>query len=249
MSEIVPDDITRLLLVEGPDDKQFFKRLLSRMAKTNEYASNLSRCKIRKFGGKEKLSEYLIEVIQTPNFKYLDKIWIVRDADYNMTESEKVMGAPRRVLQSVNTAISNAYSKSSRVLTPPELQGFMLSTDGRPSFSLMVLPDSNVSAGGTLETMLLKALAADPMLDCVNEYFECVKKCHPDSEVATNREDKNRLNVLLSGKLVLRDMARSKDTTRELPRFMYSMKWWNDDTFNDPIFDDARAFLAQPLAP
>ena len=249
MTEIVPDDITRLLLVEGPDDDQFFRRLMSQVPKTNTLISNLSRYKIGMFGGKDKLSEYLIEVIQTPNFKYLDKIWIVRDADYNMTESEQAVGAPQRVLQSVNTAISNAYSKSSRDLTPPELQGLMLSTEGRPSFSLMVLPDSNVSAEGSLETMLLKALADDPMLGCVDEYFECVKKCHPESEVATNREDKNRLNVLLSGKLVLRDLARSTDTTRELPRFMYRMKWWNDDTFNDPAFDDAKAFLSQLLTP
>jgi len=248
MSEIVPDDITRLLLVEGPDDKQFFKRLLSQMPKANEHTSNLSRSKIRKFGGKEKLSKYLIEVIQTPNFKYLDKIWIVRDADYNMTESEQAMGAPRRVLQSVNTAIRNAYSESSRDLTPPELQDFMLPTNGRPSFSLMVLPDSYVSAEGSLETILLKALADDPMLGCVDEYFECVKKCHPESEVARNREDKNRLTVLLSGKLILRDLARSEDATRELPRYMYSMKWWNDDTFNDPTFDDAKTFLTQLLA-
>ena len=248
MTEIVPDDTTRLLLVEGSDDKQFFKRLLSQMRKTNALTSNLSRYKIRKFRGKDKLSEYLIEVIQTPNFKYLDKIWIVRDADYNMTESEQAMGAPRRVLQSVNTAISNAYSKSSRDLTPPELQDFMLPTDRRPSFSLMVLPNSDVSAEGSLETILLKALADDPMLGCVDEYFECVKQRHAESEVARNREDKNRLNVLLSGKLVLRDMARSKDTTRELPRFMYNMKWWNDDTFNDPMFTKAKTFLTQLLA-
>ena len=248
MTEIVPDDITRLLLVEGPDDDQFFKRLMSQVPMVNAFTSNLSRYKIGVFGGKDKLSEYLFEVIQSPNFKYLDKIWIVRDADYNMTESEQAMGAPRRVLQSVNSAIGNAYSKSSKDLNPPELQDFMLPTDGRPSFSLMVLPDSNVSAEGSLETILLKALADDPMLGCVDEYFECVKKCHPESEVARSREDKNRLSVLLSGKLVLRDMARSKDTTRELPRFMYNMKWWNDDTFNDPTFDSAKAFLTQLLA-
>lgn len=248
MTEIVPDDTTRLLLVEGPDDKQFFKRLLSQMPKSNALTANLSRSKIRTFGGKDKLSKYLIEVIQTPNFKYLDKIWIVRDADYNMTESEQEKGAPRRVLQSVNTAISNAFSKSSRELTPPELRDFMLPTDGRPSFSLMVLPNSDYSAEGSLETILLKALADDPMLCCVDEYFECIKKCHAESEVARNREDKNRLSVLLSGKLVLRDLASSRDVTRELPRFMYNMKWWNDDIFEAPLFDQAKVFLTQLLA-
>ena len=28
---------------------------------------------------------------------------------------------------------------------------------------------------------------------------------------------------------------------------MYNMKWWDDDTFDSPAFDDAKAFLRQLL--
>ena len=125
----------------------------------------------------------------------------------------------------------------------------MTPSDSTPSMSLLVLPNSDGNAEGSLETLLLSALAGDPMMDCVDEYFECAKEKHPESDVARNREDKIRLSVLLAGKLVLRDLARSKDATRELPRFMYNMKWWDDSIFDDTLFDDAKAFLTQLLKP
>ena len=248
MTDLIPDGVTRLLLVEGPDDKQFFKRLIKNMQSKHELPPDLSDYKIRKYGGKRRLGAYLFELLQQPNFDSVDKIWIARDVDYNENESERERGAPLRALDSVNTAIRNSYSESSRKIEPPELQDFMTPSDSTPSLSLLGLPNTDITAEGSLETMLLNALAEDPMVCCVDSYFKCVKEKHPESAVARNREDKNRLSVLLSGKLILRDLARSKDATRELPRFMYNMKWWNDSVFDDAAFDDAKAFLRQLLA-
>ncbi len=248
MTDLIPDGVSRLLLVEGPDDKQFFKRLLKHMQGKRDIPFDLSCFKIRKYRSKNKLGAYLFELLQHPNFSSLQRIWIVRDVDYNQTETERQEGAPVRTLQSVNTAIRNSFSQTSRVIDPPELQGFMTPSASTPSLSLLVLPNSEHATEGALETLLLEALADDPVMYCVDNFFECVKEKHPDSEVAANREDKNRLGVFLSGKLILRDMARSEDSTRELPRYMYNMKWWNDSVFTDPVFHDAKAFLKQLLA-
>ncbi len=247
MTDLIPEGIMRLLLVEGSDDKQFFNRLISHMQSKTDAPFDLSRYKIRKFGGKDKLGKYLYELVQYPNFSTVEKIWIVRDADYNGKESVRERGAPLRALDSVNGAIQQAYTRSSQNLEPPELQGFMMPTESKPSFSLLVLPDGDQDTEGTLETLLLEVLANDPMMPCVDDYFRCVKKNRPESAVAINREDKSRLSVLLSGKLILRDAARSKDATGELPRYMYNMKWWDDRVFDDPVFDDTKNFLTQLL--
>ena len=247
MTDRIPDDVTFLLLVEGPDDEQFFTRLIAHMEQNHDTPFHLERFRILSFRGKDNLGIYLYQLIQHHNFSYVDKIWIVRDADYNTKRSEQARGAPLRALDSVNGAIRQAYSKSSTEIEPPELQGFRMPTDSKPSFSLLVLPNDDHSTEGTHETLLLKVLADNPMIPCVDEYFECVKKKHPKSAVAKNREDKSRLSVLLSGKLILRDAARSKDATRELPRYMYNMKWWDDSVFDDPVLDDTKNFLTQIL--
>ena len=248
MTDLIPDGVTRLLLVEGSDDKQFFKRLVKHMQSKRESPFNLAQFKIRKFKGKNKLADYMFELLQHQNFSEVEKIGIVRDVDYNDKKSERDRGAPLRTLDSVNAAIRKSFKESSRDITPPMFHDFISPTGMRPSLSLMVMPNSEVSAEGSLETILLKSLADDPMMSCVEKYFACVEEKHPESEFARNRMDKNRLSVFLSGKLILRDMARSKDATRELPRFMYNMKWWNDDIFEAPMFDQAKAFLAQLLA-
>lgn len=247
MTDLIPDGVTRLLLVEGPDDKQFFKRLIKHMQSKRETPFDLSCFKIRKYRGKKKLGAFLFELLQQTNFDSVDRIWIARDVDYNEQESERERGAPFRTFDSVNTAIQNSFSESSKGIQPPKLNDFMTPTETNPSLSLLVFPNSAHTSEGALETLLLKALADDPVMCCVDKYFECVKQEHPESAVAANREDKNRLGVFLSGKLILRDMARSKDATRELPRYMYNMKWWNDSVFSDPVFDDAIAFLEQLL--
>ncbi len=249
MTDLIPEGVTRLLLVEGPDDKQFFKRLLKHMQSKREIPFDLTCLKIRKFGGKNKLGAYLFELLQQPNFESVDKIWIVRDADFNESDPQRAVGAPKRALQNANSAIDNAYRESSRDIVPPVLRDFMSPTDGHPKLSFMVLPDSEKATEGSLETLLLRALRCDSMMPCVDEYLACVKKKHAESEVARNREDKSRISVLLSGKLILRELSRSKDSSRELPRFMFSMKWWDDSVFDDHAFDDAKAFLTQLLAP
>lgn len=248
MTDLIPEGTTRLLLVEGPDDKQFFKRLLAYLQTKRDTPFDLSQFKIRKYRGKDKLGAYLLQLTQHPRFNLVDRIWIVRDVDFNEKESERERGAPLRALDSVKTAIRNSFNESSRGIDPPELRNFMSPTGGKPNLSLLVLPNSDHNTEGALETLLLQALTKDPMMSCVDEYLECVKEKHIESEVARSRKDKSRLSVLLSGKLILTDLARSEDANRKLPRFMYNMKWWKDEVFEDPLFNEAKTFLHQLLA-
>ena len=114
MTDLIPDDVARILLVEGPDDKQFFARLIAHMQTAQDKQIDLSSFRIRDYGGKNRLGEYMLELLQHPNFSSVERLWIVRDVDYNKTETERERGAPLRALDSVNSAIRNSYSESSR---------------------------------------------------------------------------------------------------------------------------------------
>ena len=248
MTDIIPEGVTRLLLVEGQDDRVFFERLLAYMNEGRAQPLDVAHLKTNEYRGKQQLWAAVGEYLRLPNFDNVARIGIVCDADFNETDTEREAGAPRRALDSVNSQIHRAYSNYDKDITPPLLEGFMTPTSGKPSFSLLVLPGSDKETEGSLETMLLDALGKDPLLPCVDDYFRCVQAVHPQSDIARNRLDKNRLDVMLAGKLILRDMARSKDATRELPRHMYSMKWWSDELLDHPAFADARNFLRQLLS-
>ncbi len=249
MNDPIPDGVNRLLLVEGPDDREFFKRLASALYGQGNFNLDSVPVKISEYGGKSRLSVHLYRLFQNHNFRELDRIWIVRDVDYNLSESEREVGAPTRALQSVNSAIALAYERSSRKSDPPILPGYLLPTEGQPSFSLLAMPSSKHEAEGSLETLLLAAINRDPLLPCVDKYFKCVESAHFCSDIARNRLDKNRLRVLVFGKAIDRTTAASDEANSELPRFMYSMRWWDNRIFEDPLFNDAKDFLHQLLKP
>ena len=233
MAELIPADKTRLLLVEGQDDEVFFDRYLDHIATISDALIQASALSIIQYGGKDQLSRLLRELRNAENFELVTHIGIVRDADFNTD-----------AFQSIQSAINSA-NRRNPVKYPVPRQHLEVES-GQPNMMALVLPAPERE--GTLETVLLQALADDPEMRCVDEYFECVKNQRPESEVARNRVDKQRLGVLLSGKLIIRDLARNKDATRELPRYMYNMKWWHDGTFDHPAFNPAKAFLTQLLA-
>ena len=248
IAELIPDKKTLLLLVEGTTDKIFFDRLASQLKNKDGSSRNLSNFVTCKFGGKTLLAQFLVQLMQHQNFKYVDRIWIVRDADYNDSEAQREEGAPKRALKSVNSAIRNAYGASSKNIDPPELQDFMTPLPSRPSFSLLVLPDTETEAEGSLETLLLAALKDDALIPCVKEYITCVKETYKNSEIARNREDKNKMQVLVGGKMIVRDLTRSQDASPDKVPHIYSMKWWKDEKiWENDAFDQAKEFLTQLL--
>ena len=64
------------------------------------------------------------------------------------------------------------------------------------------------------------------------------------------RLPKSKLSVYLSGKVTDVDFARHDDAKRLFLTQALDMKWWDEeDMWNKPAFDDAKAFLRQLLAP
>ena len=219
MTELIPEGTSRLLLVEGKEDKQFFIQL--------GYPSELP-C-ILQYEGKNNLAGFLYQLIQNSNFKQVSQIGIVRDADYGTD-----------AFQSVRTAIKNANANSPRQLPVPKT--VIEPSEGSPKVSVLILPSEK--RDGMLEDLVLDALNDDPITPCVNDFFTCLKD--RKVEIVQERLSKARVRVFITGKNVDRQAAVSDDTDKLYLSDIYKMSWWRGDAFwKHESFDEAKAFLRQ----
>jgi len=231
MIDQIPEGKTRLLLVEGKDDIEFFERLAMYLQSLGTSLSNYTKCEFTQYGGKSKLSGYLFQIVNHPRFSQLTHIGIVRDFDFNTD-----------ALSSIISAISTANMESGKNALPIP-QTILRPTAERPFVTALPIP---LDREGALETILLEVFGADPIMSCVDEYFRCIEKS-PNACVLEQRLDKQRLHVFIAGKKVDRTQSTQDDVKRNMLRNIYSMTWLPDDFWEHTIFDDAKAFLAQLL--
>ena len=223
MTELIPGGKSRLLLVEGKEDKEFFIQLGSHL----EFPEGIPW--ILKYEGKAKLSKFLSQLIQNQNFKRVSQIGIVRDADYGTD-----------ALQSVRDALKKANANSPRLLPVPK--NVIEPSEGSPKVSVLILPSEK--RDGMLEDLVLDALNDDPITPCVNDFFTCLK--NRKVEIVQERLSKARVRVFITGKNVDRQAAVSDDMDKLYLSDIYKMSWWRGVAFwKHESFDEAKAFLRQ----
>ena len=144
----------RLLLVEGNDDVQFFRRVIQRRQSVG--------MQVIDFGGKDRLGTFLTDVL-VPRVRATDIvriIGIVRDADdvydtafQSVSDSLRRVGlpAPHAPATPVNSLIDGSEI----------------------SVAVYIMPDN--ASSGDLETLILRAVEGRTALDCVDTYIECLK--------------------------------------------------------------------------
>ncbi|MFQ5880501.1 MAG: DUF3226 domain-containing protein, partial [Dehalococcoidia bacterium] len=135
------------LLVEGADGHRFFAALTSEMA--------LSGIQVQNYGGVTELASFLKALRDTSGFRErVSSVGIVRDAEASASSA----------FQSVQSAVQNAgWEAPQQPMTP---------AGDSPKVTVLILPDAN--RPGMLEDLLLEAVSDDPVIPCVNKYFECV---------------------------------------------------------------------------
>jgi len=223
MTRQIRSDEPRLLLVEGTDDVVFFRKLAEHLGISHQIH-------LVNYEGRDNLSNYLIAILSHPNFaNNREHIGIVCDADYNTNAFDSVVSA----LKNTNKGVG---SKNKFAIPPKPLTR----STGSPYVSVLIVP---VGTEGALEDLVLAALQADPIMPCVNDYFECLKKV--GLQISRNRESKSKLSVFISGKITDSNHATQRDTKRRFLREAVSMSWWRAEFWEHESFDDARAFLRQ----
>ena len=78
MTPRIPDGKTRLMLVEGKEDQEFFIQLATHMNVIDGWPLHIEQVE-----GKGNFGEFLRGLMRHPDFKQVRKIGIVRDSDYN----------------------------------------------------------------------------------------------------------------------------------------------------------------------
>lgn len=141
---------SKLLLVEGQDEVNFFKALLEKIGKCSEI-------QIIEVGGKNKFKTEFPAVINTSGFsENVESMAIIRDADddYN--------AAFRSIHNLIEKYNFKAPSKS------------CLFEDGDVRVGIYIMPVD--SKTGMLEDLCLKTKEGDPVMDCVEYFFGELRK-------------------------------------------------------------------------
>jgi hypothetical protein len=140
-------DKPKLLIGEGKDEVFIFGALLSHL--------RIDDIKVEDYGGKTNLPDYLDTLVLRPGFTNLTSLGVTRDAD--------------RDALSAFISLSNYLNQ--RGFVTPDSSGNIEA--GTLRVGIMILPDGHHS--GMLEDLCLAALQTDSSMQCIDEYFECVK--------------------------------------------------------------------------
>ncbi len=164
-------DKRKLVVVEGKDDERFFNALLRQIGLTDVQCIGL--------GGKDEMgkTERWKSLMLTPGFAQVEALAVVRDADDN----------PQGAFQSITDTLRN-------VGLPPPSAPFR-TEQGTPKICVIILPD--VGSKGELEDLCLQALSNEPVMECVEQFWECVqqREKHPARKVS-----KAKLHAYLSSR-------------------------------------------------
>jgi len=133
----------KILIVEGDDEKNLFDSYFKE--------KKIDDIQIMPIGGKTKFKESLDLVRKDDNFKIVDIIGIIRDADEN----------PEAAFNSVQNSIRSCG------FTPPTRQ--LVKTQSRPMWMILIVPSINTI--GAIEDVCLKSVTDDCAMPIIDQFF------------------------------------------------------------------------------
>ena len=233
----IPANVSRILVVEGPEDKTFFHGLA-------EHLGIRQQIYIVVCNGKNELATTLTSVLNDGKFHNLDHIGIICDNDFpESREGKPPLETVRDEIDNANAEVS-PFLRKSRNLPKPSKPREVVGT--KPKVSVLLLPDDN--RDGMLENLVLDAIGEDDITKCTDAFYVCLEK-QAQLKIQEARKPRSRLSVYISGKIVDTRHATNDDSRRWFLTQAVDMKWWEDeDMWNKSAFNDAKTFLTQLLA-
>jgi len=141
-------DQPKLLIGEGKDETLILAALLDHLM--------IENIRVEEYGGKQKLPDYLDALRLRPGFAHLVSLGVTRDADEDETAA---FASVRNYLDS-------------RGFAAPNVSGHIQASN--PSVGIMIFPDGR--SAGMLEDLCLAAWRTDPVMTCINDYFDCITR-------------------------------------------------------------------------
>ena len=233
----IPMGISRILVVEGPEDKTFFGGLAKHLGIQQEIYTVVCN-------GKNKLAITLTSILNDGNFPNFDHIGIICDNDFpESRQDNSALETVQGEIDSANNGIDENLKRTRELPTPARPRE---AAGTKPKVSVLLLPNDN--RDGMLENLVLDAIGEDRIKNCVDAYFDCLEQ-QAQLELQEAREPRSRLSVYISGKILDSKYATNDDSRRWFLTQAVNMRWWaSENMWNNPAFDDAKAFLSQLLA-
>ena len=167
---------SKLLLVEGKDEIEFFEAFLDNIG--------VDDVELRPVGGISKFKRNLKALKTFSGFHRVKSIGIVRDADYD----------PSNAFQSIKNALTAAG------LPVPSTPYCPI--PGPPKVNIAVLPAAD--RDGMLEDLCLQTVEQDPAMVCVKDFFRCLQK-QVDPSDYPRTEAKARVRAFLTSRELLEE--------------------------------------------
>lgn len=159
-----------LLAVEGRDAQAFFRRLRDALGLRDEL-------QVMDFGSVSQMRGRILGLPAASGFAAVKALGIVRDAEAD----------PVAAFQSVRDALQQAK------LPAPSAVGQVI--DARPRVGIFILPDG--ASAGSLETLLLRTVADDPAMPCIEDFFTCIQQ---RTGIRQANRDKARVHAFLASR-------------------------------------------------
>lgn len=195
-----------LLLVEGKSARIFFEAFLTHLGLASDV-------QVQDFQSRDNRAAMIRALAATPVFANVGSFGVVIDAEDN----------PSGTLQSLRHHLGQAS------LSIPSAHAQFAS--GKPRVGFFVLPDG--ASEGMLETLCLRAVAGDPAMPCIDEFFNCLTHYGVG---APQNPTKARTQAFLASRVRSEFLVGSAARAGIWP-------WTND------AFADARRFLSDLVHP
>ncbi|UUX93177.1 DUF3226 domain-containing protein [Methanoplanus endosymbiosus] len=143
-----------LLIVEGCDEHHFFNEFFRHITDSGKDDCIVpDDIQIIPLHGKDKLKRELKALSMTSEFKSVEKIGILQDADND----------PKLAFNQIAEILKELK------FTPPEKQ--MTLSGGNPSWIILINP---MDKPGMLEDLIVESFSGDHAMKCVDSFHECI---------------------------------------------------------------------------
>ena len=140
---------TKQVLVEGSDDIRIFRSLASHL--------NIPNIQIRHYGGSDNLRTFFRTLSTSPEFTTIRSLAVVADANSDGSRRDR----------RIRSALSDMD-------LPTPSSPLEIASDGRLGVAYLVVPHNRDN--GMMEDVCLDSVKADPAMECIDRYFECIKQ-------------------------------------------------------------------------
>ncbi len=165
---------TRLLVVEGKDECNFFKALLKHL--------DIKDVQLVDVGGINKFQYEFPTLYNMEGFNKVNVIGFIRDAE-------------KKPAENAFNSICNIIKKYD--LPVPNARGIVCKL-GIPNTAIFIMPDN--AGTGMLENLCLKTIESTPFYDCVIKYVECFSQHQSLEEKKKFNEPKSKVQTYLASR-------------------------------------------------